>query len=131
MLVLMMTDNDNGNSIRIETKGGKGFTSLWSMWMGNSSSKIEPRSTGGVGVDASNVDDDIELQPIISSADHPVEDPEESQKKEARKKFEYEHFDVIQYAKKIGFDEEARLVDIIDGLGIEELRYVRIICFLL
>jgi hypothetical protein len=115
-------DNNNDNGTKVGMKGEKGVTSLWSLWIGKSS-KTESKCTIG-GVVASNVEDDIELQPIISSADDPIEDPEEVRQKEAKKKFEYEDFDVVQYAKKIGFEEEARLVDIIDGLGIEELRCV-------
>jgi hypothetical protein len=38
-----------------------------------------------------------------------------------QKHFEYADFDVLEYARKLGFDEETTLVDIVDGLGIEEL----------
>ena len=35
--------------------------------------------------------------------------------------FKYENYDVKQYAKTISHDEETELIDIVDGLGIEEL----------
>jgi len=35
--------------------------------------------------------------------------------------FKYEKYDVKQYAKTISHDEETELIDIVDGLGIEEL----------
>lgn len=38
-----------------------------------------------------------------------------------QKRFKYADFDVLEYARKLGFDEETTLVDIVDGLGIEEL----------
>jgi hypothetical protein len=124
-----------------DESGGNPFVSLWSRWVGNGDD-VTSQHTAANGVD-------IEMQPIMDKKASTEEIDEDSSSTFSAKPspssrrirseilasdevevtpeieqamdFFYDDFDVKRYAKKLGFDEETELVDIVDGLGIEEL----------
>lgn len=80
---------------------------------GTASVNVRRLLSGGIGVPAAGSDKQEEEDAVTPM----------TVKDEATEAihFTYDDFDVIQYARKLGFDEETELVDLVDGLGIEEL----------
>ncbi len=77
-------------------------------------------------------DSDVEAQTRVDNCESPGQDDDdgpgdspdqiESQRGEPDvRNFKYEDFNVVQYAKKLGFEEETQLIGIVEGLGIEAM----------
>ena len=120
-----LRNEDNGDS---DDEG-----SFWqNMFFGKKDEAADPltkkvdmgASLNSFADDASN--GDIEMQAYDDTIDD--SDPKEEVFSTGKKfygaqthGFKYENYDVKQYAKTISHNEETELIDIVDGLGIEEL----------
>ena len=77
------------------------------------SSSLKTAETTQQGVDCENPEVTIEFHKEDNAEDAPDTSP--------NSQFEYDTFDVDEFAKQIGYVEETEINDIVDGLGIEQL----------